>query len=389
VINAAIAGLGMEGLTRTESSSARVLAARAVKAAADEAGLGLADVDGLIVCRSGSATEADLGLTLQRTLGLTDLALLQTLYAEGASSIAAIQTAAMAVTLGLATTVACVFADARLAAGKAARESFGQVKSSRGIEGLRYSAGLYGGPAMYALAAKRYEHLYGPLGEGLCAIARAARAWAGLNPRAVFREALTREAYFASRWIVEPFRLYDCAVPVNGAIAVIVTTAERARDLAQPPAHILGMGQGHPGTPDRAGFEPGLSSGGGQAKAAAFAQAGVDLSDVDVCEIYDAFTYSTLITLEEYGFCGRGEGREFVLDAALAPGGRLAVNTGGGQLSGYYLQGMTPVSEAVLQARGSAGERQCARHDIVLATNDGGRFDHHACMVLSPHARAR
>jgi acetyl-CoA acetyltransferase len=378
LINAAIVGLGMEGLTRTEAASARVLAARAVRAAAEDAGLGLADLDGLIVCRSGAASEADLGLTLHTTLGLRDLTLLQTVFAEGASSIAAIQTAAAAVSLGTASAVACVFADARLEPGKAARESFGQVKSIRGIEGLRYAAGLYGGPAMYAMEAARYAHDHGSLDEGLCAVALAARQWAGLNPRAMFRSALTREDYFHARWIVEPLRLYDCAVPVNGAIAVIVTSSERAADLRQPPAHILGMGQGHPGA-------PGLTSGAGLAARSAFSAASVGVEDVEVCQIYDAFTFSTLFTLEAYGFCGPGEGRDFVLDGALAPGGRLPVNTGGGHLSGYYLQGMTPVSEGVLQARGAAGARQCAKRDVVLVTNDGGRFEYHGCLILSPH----
>ena len=385
MLNAAIAGLGMEGLTREATASSRVMAARAVRAAASEAGLTPGDIDGLIVTRGGGATESDLGLELHRLAGLRDLKLLQVLYAEGASAIAAIHTAAMAVSTGLATAVACVFADAPIKPGRPSRDSFGRVKTSRGIDGLRYSAGLFGGPAVYALAARRYMAAYGDAAEGLAAVATSARSWAAMNPRAVFRAPLTRDAYFASRWIVEPFRLYDCAVPVNGAIAVIVTTAERAQDLKQIPVHLLGAGQGHRGLPDRRGHEPNLTSGGGLAKQTAFQMAGVETADIDVCQIYDAFTYSTLVTLEEYGFCGRGEAKDFVLDGAIAPGGRLAVNTGGGHLSGYYLQGMTPVSEAVIQARGAASERQCARHDLVLATNDGGRFEHHACLVMSRH----
>src|SRR5277367_5003251 len=119
------------------------------------------------------------------------------------------------------------------------------------------------------------------------------------------------------------------------------------------------MGQGHPGTPDLAGAERETTSGGLVARDIAFAMAGVGLADIDMCQIYDAFTYSTLLTLEEYGFCGRGEAQDFVRDGRIAPGGALPVNTGGGHLSGYYLQGMTPVSEGVIQARGQAGARQC------------------------------
>jgi acetyl-CoA acetyltransferase len=196
------------------------------------------------------------------------------------------------------------------------------------------------------------------------------------------------EDYLASRWIVEPFRLYDCANPVNGAIAVVVTTAERAADLKQPPVHILGMGQGHPGTPDFRGAPREISGGGVLAKETAFRMAGIGVGDVDIAQIYDAFTYSTLVVLEDYGFCGRGEAKNFVMDGRIAPGGTLPVNTGGGHLSGYYVQGMTPVSEGVIQARGHGGARQCAKRDVVLVTNDGGCLDYHACLVLSPERKS-
>src|SRR5690606_28334211 len=258
---------------------------------------------------------------------------------------------------------------------------------SRGIAGLRYTAGLFGGAAIYAMAARRYMETFGAKAESFGWVALAARRWAQLNPRAVFREPLTMEAYLSARWIVEPLRLYDCAVPVNGGIAVVITSAERAPDLKQPPVYILGMGQGHRGMPQRRGYEPGLASGGSLAKEKAFAMAHISTADVDVVQFYDAFTYLTLLSLEEYGFCGKGEAKDFVLDGGIAPGGRLAVNTGGGHLSGYYLQGMTPVAEGVLQARGTAGARQCAKHDVVLVTNDGGCLEYHACLVLSPHKR--
>ncbi|MEU1167808.1 hypothetical protein ABZ372_49340, partial [Streptomyces sp. NPDC005921] len=107
--------------------------------------------------------------------------------------------------------------------------------------------------------------------------------------------------------------------------------------------------------------------------------------EVDVAELYDCYTFTALLTLEDYGFCAKGEGGAFAAGGALAPGGSLPVNTGGGQLSSYYLWGMTPLSEAVLQARGEAGERQVPRHDIVLVSGNGGILDHHSTLVLSPH----
>src|SRR5207253_7584232 len=112
--------------------------------------------------------------------------------------------------------------------------------------------------------------------------------------------------------------------------------------------------------------------------------AGITNDDVDVCEFYDCYTYTTLVTIEDYGFCQKGEGGAFVADGKLGPGGSLPTNTGGGELSGYYMWGMTPLSEGVIQARGQGGERQVEKHDVVLVTGNGGILDHHSTLVLSP-----
>lgn len=387
MLDATIVGLGLEGVTREPTAQARVLAARAVLNAAQDAGLPCESIDGLLVCRSGGATEADLGLELQRTLSLRNLRLLQVSYAEGASAIANIQLAAMAVSHGMATAVACVFADAPLIAGRTGREAFGQRKPAEGLDSLRYAAGLFGGAGLFALPTRRYMNRYGATPEDFGAVAVVTRAWAGLNPLAAFREPLTMEAYLASRFVAEPLRLYDCAVPVNGAIAVIVTRSDQAANLARPPVHVLGMGQGHPGELDQAGDDRGLRSGAAAARATAFRMAGVELSDIDFCQFYDAFTMLPLVALEAYGFCCPGEGGAFIRSGATAPGGALPVNTGGGHLSGYYLQGMTPVAEAIIQLRGDAGERSCPNRDVGLVTNEGGQLDHHANLVLSSHRR--
>jgi acetyl-CoA acetyltransferase len=205
----------------------------------------------------------------------------------------------------------------------------------------------------------------------------------------VFREPMNIEDYHTSRWVIEPLHLFDCCMVNNGAVAVIVTTAERARSLKQPPVYVLGMGQGHPGNPRRAGYENEVNTGAVLAKETAFKMAGITTDDVDVCEFYDCYTYTTLVTLEDYGFCKKGEGGPFVSDGKLAPGGSLPTNTGGGMLSGYYMWGMTPVSEGVIQARGQGGARQAPRHDVVLVSSQGGVLDYHACLVLSPHQSAK
>ncbi|MGH3303156.1 MAG: thiolase C-terminal domain-containing protein, partial [Streptosporangiaceae bacterium] len=185
-----------------------------------------------------------------------------------------------------------------------------------------------------------------------------------------------------SRWIAEPLRLLDCCLVSNGGIAVIVTTAERAAGLAQPPVHVLGWAQAHPGYYLRRHPDFGLVTGAATAGPAALDMAGVTLSDVDVVQLYDCYTFTVLVTLEDYGFCAKGEGGPFAASGVLGPAGKLRLNTGGGQLSGYYLWGMTPVAEAIIQARGQGGERQASQHDIVLASGNGGVLDHHATLVL-------
>lgn len=379
---AAITGLGIEGLVRTETPPARQLAVAAIRSAVSDAGLSPDEIDGLIICRSGAATDRHLGLALRNQAGLGTLRLLSLIHLEGASAIAAIQAAAMAVASACATNVVCVFADASLSPDRPSHLSFGRIKQESGIEGLRYAAGLFGAPAVHALAARRYMHLYGASSEDLAAVAIAARQWASMNPRAIFRDPLSLDTYLASRWIAEPLRLYDCAVPVNGAIAVVVSSSQAAIAAPHAPVHILGFGQGHCRELRQRGFDSERAGGGAVAAASAFAMARIGVEAVDICQLYDPFSYSTLLALEEYGFCKPGEAKDFVAGGRIAPGGSFPVNTGGGHLSGFYLQGMTQVAEAVAQVRGEAGERQCQRHEIALVTNYGGCFDYHACLLI-------
>src|SRR5438445_390690 len=214
----------------------------------------------------------------------------------------------------------------------------------------------------------------------LGAVAVAQRRWANLNPVAQLHEqTLTLAEYHASRWIVEPFHLFDCCLVSNGGLAVIVTGRERARDTPKPPVYIRGMAQGH------LGGDPSdtLSSGAVLPRAPALGMAGLTLGDVDVVELYDCYTFTVLVTLEDYGFCAKGEGGPFVAEAVTGPGGRLAVNTGGGQLSSFYMWGMTPVSEGVIQVRGEGGRRQAAKHDVALVSGNGGVLSTHSTLILA------
>lgn len=385
---AAIAGLGITDVGKVYGRSATDFAAEAVRRAAADAGLALRDVDGLLI---SSGIQRDVTVGLQNVLGLRDLRLLADMNAFGATAASMIVYAANAVTSGLASAVACVFADAPLRP----RESAGSAYTGRkykpisGFAGFQVAGGITNPNVKYALAARRHMETYGTTSEQFGSIAVAQRSWAAMNPRAQMREPITIEDHQTSRWIAEPLHLLDCCLVSNGGAAVIVTTADRAADLARPPVHILGWGQGHPGQVMERGSEFGLRTGAVVSGRTAMRMAGVEPSDVDMLQLYDCYTYTVLVTLEDYGFCPKGEGGKFVADGRTGPGGRLPVNTGGGQLSGYYLWGMTPLTEAVIQARGDAGERQADKHDVILVSGNGGILEHHATLVVSSDGGSR
>lgn len=389
---AAIVGLGLTDMTRRYTKPALTLGAEAIMAAAEDAGIEKAAIDGLLV-NIGMSDEVNL-LNLQASMGLRDLRLGTNMSAGGSTAGQMVQYAAMAVQAGLATAVACVYADAPLAVGQKGSDAYG-MRSGRGgprigevrlggQAGLNAAYGFFGANTGYALAATRHMALYGTTQDQFGRVALSTRQWASKSPLAVYREPITMDDYHASRWVVEPFHLLDCCMVVNGAVAVIVTTSDRAKTLKQPPVYILGMGQGHPGNARRAGYENEISTGAVFARNTAFPMAGITNEDVDVCELYDCYTYTTIVTLEDYGFCKKGEGGPFVGDGKLGPGGSLPTNTGGGQLSGYYMWGMTPISEAVIQTRGQGEERQAPKNDVVLVSCQGGTLDYHSCLILSP-----
>ena len=386
---AAISGLGVTEMGRVYGHSVAWFASEAIRLALDDAGLRKADIDGLLVNQGMTPLPGMGGIDLQNQLGLTNLRLLSSMNAGGATAGIMVQYAALAVSHGLANHVVCVFADAPLREGRGGGAAYGGgggQSPPAGMRGLYTAFGVFGVNAQYALATRRHMGLYGTTNDHLGAIAVAQRQWATMNPLAQQREPITIEEYHASRWVAEPLHLLDCCLVSNGGVAVIVSSAERARDLRQPPAYLWGMGQGHPGDLRRVGWDVETQTGAPIAKERAFAMAGVDVGDIDVCQLYDCYTYTVLVTLEDYGFCPKGEGGPFVADGKLGPGGSLPANTGGGQLSGYYMWGMTPLSEGVIQTRGQGGERQAPRRDVVLVSGNGGILDHHCTLVLSPHA---
>jgi acetyl-CoA acetyltransferase len=381
---AAIVGLGLTEMGKVYGPTAQQFASQAVSMACADAGLELSAVDGLLV--SAGVTRA-VNLNLQVDLGLGELRMLTQMQAFGATAAAMVQYAALAVESGMANTVACVFADAPLRAGRAAGTVYANRAEPHGWLGMREASGFVSPNTMYALAARRHMLAFGTTSEQFGAVAVAQRAWASLNPLAQMRKPITVADHQASRLVVEPLHLLDCCVVSNGGVAVIVTTGDRAASLARPPVAVLGWAQAHPGNRWRRDDDFGLVSGAARSGRAALEMAGVAIEDVDVLELYDCYTYTVLLTLEDYGLCKKGEGGEFVsTPGLLGPDGSLPLNTGGGQLSGYYMWGMTPLSEAIIQARGEAGERQVDRHDVVLVSGNGGYLDHHSTLVLGGSA---
>jgi acetyl-CoA acetyltransferase len=242
------------------------------------------------------------------------------------------------------------------------------------------------GPAIgYGLLATRHMHEYGTTSEQLAEVAVATRRWAALNPRAFARDPLTIADVLASRWIAWPFHLLDCCLVTDGGGAVVLTRTERARDRPQPPVYVLGTGEcvthqmiGQ--MPSFARWDAAVVSG-----QRAFAMAGVRPADIDVAQLYDAFTIVPILTLEALGFCAPGEGGAFVAGQRTAPGGPFPMNTNGGGLSYTHtgMYGIFTLIEAVHQLRGECGPRQVRDARLALCHGTGGVWSSAATVILS------
>ena len=363
----AIAGIGWTEYSKNSGVSTLTLALRAVKAALDDCGLALSDVDGVVTHAVGDATPA---AVVAQSLGIKDAHLILDLVGGGSMSAATIGAAAAAVTAGQAEVVVCYRA-------LNARSEFrmgGTGRSAPALVEFQYQVpyGLLTPPQQYALIARAYLDRAAVPAEALGQVAVSQRAHAALNPRAMMREPITLDDYFASRWIAEPLRLLDCCLETDVGVAVVVTSADRARDLRRAPVLVSGaaMGSGHNLYSNE---RPDLSVSASREMAPRlFAAAGLGVQDVDIAELYDAFTPLVLMQLEDYGFCKPGDAAEFVQAGETALTGTLPVNTHGGHLSEGYAHGLNHVIEAVLQLRGAAGERQVPGATVALCTGQPG-----------------
>ncbi len=382
-LNTAIVGLGITDMGKIYGRPVVDFAAEAIALALEDAGLEKREVDGLLI---NANLSPEMEVNLQLYLGFEDLTLLNAMNAFGSSPATMLQYAGAAIDQGQANVVVLLYADTPLKQDLSSGASYANRAVHHGMTSFPQAFGFYGANPGYGMAARRHMELFGTTSEQLGAIAVAQRQWALHNEKAQMRKPLTLEDHQNSRFIAEPLRLFDCCLVSNGAVALVVTSAERARSLRPPPVYVLGVGQGAPGDSQRSERHPWIYTGATASGRQAFRQAGVTLHDIDVLELYDCYTYTVLVTLEDYGFCEKGEGGPFVEDGKLAPGGSLPTNTGGGQLSSFYMWGFTPLSEGVIQARGQGGLRQVDKHDLVLVSGNGGYLNYHGTMILSPHA---
>jgi acetyl-CoA acetyltransferase len=378
---ACIVGIGETDYCRAPGSGKSELALmlEATRTALADAGLEARDVDGIMTPIWGSSAEE-----LAVHLGIEDLRYAVQVNMGGASSVVGLQSAATAVAFGLASTVLIPFAwngfSGRRVRGDmtALAQELARFEASVGIA-VRDFYIPYGSssPAQwYTLMAQRHLQQYGTPREALGAIAVACRAHAQLNDRAVMRgKPMTMDDYLASPWICEPYKLLDCCLETDGAAAIIVTSAERARRLGRKPVFVAGVGEGHPYPADDIINRPDLLTIGlTHAAPRAYAMAGLGPEDADFAQIYDCFTFEVLHQLEEAGFARRGEGAAFVADGNIQLGGTCPINTHGGLLSQAHVAGLNHLVEATRQLRGTAGRAQVehARVGIVTGWGDFG-----------------
>ena len=380
----AIVGVGYTPQGKVPGRTALSFHLEACANAIADAGLRKEDVDGLIVYRRFRPLLGEPEVTpylLAQMLGITPRYLTQ----EANCARTHLFHAMAALEMGLCNYVLISYADNALSGGR----TFIEEDTHGEPPGDLLLYGQMGFVADYAMAARRAMHQFGTGPETWKEIAVAQRQWAALNPRAALgRQPLSYEDYYRSPMLVEPFRLCDACLISDGGRAVLLTSVERARDLRHPVVAIMGIGMAHPSydvhqSPFLAG-----PTGAKEAGRQAFEMAGITLKEVDACEIYDCFTYTVEITLQDYGFFGPGDGRDWFKGGTIAPGGRMPVNTSGGLLAEAYFMGLTPLSEAVMQLMGRCEDRQLGpktgtkKPEIILVSDNGGVFQSHCCAIL-------
>lgn len=368
----AVVAAATHGMGESPGLSSMDLAVGASLKALDQVGLTPQDVDGLFIALPDDFMS---GMGLAEYLGISPR-----ITENNRTGGSAFMTHAMWAALALSTGQCDV---ALIAYGSNQRSAAGALIKSMRESPYETPYKMPRPVGAYALAAARYQHEYGLKREQLGEVALAARRWAQLNPDAFLRDPLSMDDYLAARMVTDPLGVRDCCLVTDGAAAVVMVRAERARDLVRKPVYLLGAAAATEhreisAMPDLTRTAARLSG------SRAFAQAGVRPQDIDVVELYDAFTINTLLFLEDLGFCGKGEAGSFVEGGRIAPGGALPVNTNGGGLSCVHpgMYGLFTMVEATEQLMGRAGDRQVADAQLALAHGNGGELSSQATLVL-------
>lgn len=355
------------------------LAAQASLRALAEAGLTTKDVDGLF---------GVVGDRRMSTLDLAEYLGIRPRYSDntmigGSACVAHLHHAAVALQAGECDVALIAYANTPLAdrkRGSARALALEEPDYEHAYTPVRTISG-------YALAAARHMHEYGTTREQLAQVAVAARQWAMLNPQAFKRDPLSIEDVLSSRVVSSPLSVLDCCLVTDGGGAAVLVRRERASDLSRSPVYVLGAAEAH--WHKAISQMPDLTvTATVESAARAFAMAQVTPADVDIVQLYDAFTINVVLFLEDLGFCEKGEGGAFVSDGRIAPGGQLAVNTNGGGLSYCHpgMYGIFTIIEAVRQLQGGAGDRQQAAPNIAIAHGNGGQLSSQATAVLGTGA---
>lgn len=360
---AAIVGVGETEYSKSSGRTELALACEAIKKAADDAGVAVEEIDGLVRYDMDPVDE----VALTSHLGLTNLRWMSHTGYGGTGGNAVIVHAAAAIAAGVADTVVCYRSLNERSGARYGRGETWMKERVGGFEAFQMPWGLLTPAQLFGQFARRHMIEYGTTSRQFGAVAVALRRHASMNPRAMMRSPITIEDHQASRMIADPLRLFDCCIESDGACAVIVTSAARARGFRHPPAWIMGASQGSGSRAIGIIFREDLAVAESTYTAQdVYRSAGVGPKDIDAVMIYDHFTPFIIFSLEAYGFCPRGEGGPFVEGGRIEFDGELPVNTHGGNHSEAYIHGLPHVIEAVRQLRGTS-TAQIPKAELILS----------------------
>lgn len=378
----AVAGVGHAGLGQVAGYTEMEILVQAAQRAVADAGLTMRDIDGICTASVAAPMWA---MPVIEHLGIRPTFIDSTMLG-GSSFVAHLMPALHALASGQCNAVLVCYGSTQRTS-TLSRAEIGRVRKQFDPQPYETPYDPLSPLSSYALAAARHMHQYGTRREHLAQVALAANQWAQLNPEAQLREPATLDQILSARMVSDPLSVRDCCLVTDGAGAYVLVRADRARDLPHPPVYVLGNATAV-WNRQISSMEDLTVTAAAESGKRAFDMAGVSQKDIDVVELYDAFTINTLLFLEDLGFCAKGESKDFIADGAIAPGGRLPVNTNGGGLCCVHpgMYGVFIMIEAVRQLRGEGGARQVADAQLALVHGNGGTLSSQSTAILGTQA---